>query len=225
MRRFLDPKLSAVSYLCLLIVFLLPFVEVQWNGRPIRSLNGYEVAFERNDATRDLPAFKARSQAIRQLVASAFVLSLLAGVVAMASGVASSLISGIALILLIVARPECFGGEIQQETASIIGFEYKQLGYYLSLILLACGSVFGIIATRVQATLNADTRGFEQLHALLKELSLLAKFKKFKEHNANDGVLPYLTDEQLRDIGIKKAANRACLLARFGSLRGENNAC
>lgn len=224
MISFIHPKLSAISYLCLIVAFLFPFVEVQCNGHPVKAYNGYEVAFG-NDASSNYDAFKGENKTVtpNQLVAAAFVLSLLAAIVAMASGVASSLISGIALVLLILAKPEYFDGEIQQRTAGIVGFEFK-LGYYLSLALLACGSFFGIVASRVQATFNADTRGFEQLHAVLKELGLLAKFKKFKKHNASDDVLRYLTDEQLREIGVRKAGDRACLLAKFSALNERPNA-
>jgi len=57
-----------------------------------------------------------------------------------------------------------------------------------------------------------------QLESILKQLNLLDLLPTFKDHEVDDQLLPTLTDEELKEMGVEKLGHRKKLLTAFSRL-------
>lgn len=138
-------RYSWAVYVLALLCFLLPFVEVSCQQRPIASLNGYQFAFggvvtQTNPISgvaesRSIPAETTATVALA-LACLGLLTALIKKPESNAIGVAAGVGGGIALLML---KAKIESQIAQQQGQGIVEIAFKG-GYWLTLALLFCGT-------------------------------------------------------------------------------------
>jgi hypothetical protein len=144
----MNSKLSTVSYLGIVIAFLLPFMDFSCQGHKIASLSGYQVAFGTTLNMKSPMDGSTKEQRIAStpIVAVAFALSLVAAVLALRSGIAGAAFAAISLVMLLLGQSD-INKKALEEGQGMIAVNFD-VGYYLTLLLLIAGAAIGVISSR-----------------------------------------------------------------------------
>ncbi len=153
----MNPKASPLTYLGIIIIFIMPFLEFSCQGHKIASLNGYQVAFGTELSMKSPVTGEPQKQKVKAtpMVAIALFLTLIAAVVALVNGKAGCVPAGLAALLLLLARSG-IEKNTMEEGQGMIAVNF-QSGYYFSLLIIAAGAIVGIIATNKTVPI-AETR-------------------------------------------------------------------
>lgn len=143
----MNPKASPLTYLGIIIIFIMPFLEFSCQGHKIASLSGYQVAFGTELAMKSPVTGKAEKQKVdaTPMVAIAFFLTLAAAGVALVNCKAGLAPAGLAALFLLLARSG-IEKNTMEEGQGMIAVNF-QSGYYFSLLVIVVGGVLGIITT------------------------------------------------------------------------------
>ena len=142
----MNPKASPFTFLGILIVFILPFLEFSCQGQKIASLNGYQVAFgtELDMKSPIDGSVEKHKVGATPLVAFALILTLVAAGIAFKNGKRAAIPAGLAALLLLLSQSAIEKDTLENGRGMITAsFE---IGFYLSLIVIVGGAVLGIIA-------------------------------------------------------------------------------
>jgi len=157
------PSLGPVALLAVAVTFLLPFMELSCQKKPVLTFTGYETAFGK-EVKAELPVGKWLREASngnasisfdieqrnrtegRPLVAAALFVAVLGGAAAFFKRPVGA-VSGLAACVLLLVAQSQMQSEIQERQVPLILLTF-QYGFWASLVCAAAGGVLCLLRGR-----------------------------------------------------------------------------